>query len=92
LLFSLVFIEQPRADPHQIDLPQQQFDRNQPSRAELRKRPVTEPLGFLNTPVPGLWIDRYDANLEPIMDDAPASSLYHIVCALRELIRWRRPA
>lgn len=45
---------------------------------------------FLETDVRGLWIDRYDAEGRGILQDAPTSSLYHIVCALRELILWGR--
>lgn len=37
---------------------------------------------YFATPVPGLWFDRLDAAGNPTKDAAPASSLYHIVCAL----------
>lgn len=37
---------------------------------------------FISTPVPGLWYDRLHETEQPVEDDAPASSLYHIVCAL----------
>lgn len=37
---------------------------------------------YLDTPLPGLWFDRLTAAGAPIQDAAPASSLYHIVCAL----------
>jgi mannose-6-phosphate isomerase len=42
---------------------------------------------FLETPVPGLWHDRMlaDGRFKP--EAAPASSFYHIVCGLNELIR-----
>lgn len=36
----------------------------------------------LATPLPGLWYDRLDAELVPVDQPAPASTLYHIVCAL----------
>lgn len=37
---------------------------------------------YLATRIPGLWNDRLDAAGRPIEDAAPASSLYHIVCAV----------
>lgn len=37
---------------------------------------------FLATPVAGLWYDRLTEGGEVVKDAAPASSLYHIVCAL----------
>ncbi|WP_433911490.1 AGE family epimerase/isomerase [Sphingomonas yabuuchiae] len=37
---------------------------------------------YFATSVPGLWYDRLDENNEAIKSPAPASSLYHIVCAL----------
>ena len=41
--------------------------------------------GYLETPLPGLWRDKMkaDGGFEP--EPAPASSLYHIVCAIAEL-------
>jgi len=44
---------------------------------------------FLGRPFPGGWIDRFDANLKPIVDYVPASSLYHLYGAFRELARLR---
>ncbi|WP_274604077.1 MULTISPECIES: AGE family epimerase/isomerase [unclassified Rhizobium] len=39
---------------------------------------------FLDTPVPGLWFDKWPENA-PILDEpAPASTFYHIVCAIYE--------
>jgi len=37
---------------------------------------------YLATSVPGLWYDRLTENGDPIKMPSPASSLYHIVCAL----------
>lgn len=36
---------------------------------------------YLATSVPGLWFDRLDECEQPLVEAAPASSLYHIVCA-----------
>jgi mannose-6-phosphate isomerase len=45
---------------------------------------------YFETPVRGVWRDRLLADGSFIEEDAPASSLYHIVCALSELIRAAR--
>ena len=37
---------------------------------------------FLDTPLSGLWFDRLTADNVPVTDPAPASTLYHVVCAL----------
>ena len=42
-------------------------------------------LRFLDTPVKGLWRDRLTADGAWTLEPAPASSLYHIVGAIREL-------
>ncbi|BDV37710.1 AGE family epimerase/isomerase [Methylocystis bryophila] len=44
---------------------------------------------FLAGPFAGGWIDRFDANLEPSVDHVPASSLYHLYGAFREVHRFR---
>jgi len=44
---------------------------------------------FLGRPFAGGWIDRFDANLEPALDYVPASSLYHLYGAFREIDRTR---
>lgn len=44
---------------------------------------------FLHTSVPGLWHDRMLADGSFRAEAAPASSFYHIVCALNELIRLK---
>ncbi len=46
---------------------------------------------FLGRPFPGGWIDHFDAGLEPIIDYVPASSLYHLYGAFREVVRLRTP-
>ena len=40
---------------------------------------------FLDVRVPGLWRDKLEANGRFIEEDVPASSFYHIVCAIYEL-------
>lgn len=42
-------------------------------------------LAYLEHPVPGLWYDCVSAGGEFIEQPAPASTLYHIVCALEQL-------
>jgi mannose-6-phosphate isomerase len=42
---------------------------------------------YLQTPVRGLWRDRWNADGSFVDEPAPASSFYHIVCALVELDR-----
>jgi mannose-6-phosphate isomerase len=44
---------------------------------------------FLGRSFAGGWIDRFSANLEPATDHVPASSLYHLYGAYRELDRSR---
>ncbi len=39
---------------------------------------------FLETPVPGLWFDKLRPEGEFVDEPAPASSFYHIVCAIYE--------
>jgi mannose-6-phosphate isomerase len=43
---------------------------------------------YLDTPCPGVWRDRWLASGDWQIEDAPASSFYHIVCALNELITF----
>ncbi len=47
--------------------------------------------GFFKSVLPGLWGDRFDENCIAIEEHAPASSLYHIVCALEEMHRLLEP-
>lgn len=42
---------------------------------------------FLQTPTPGVWRDRLTPDGSWIEEPAPASSFYHIICALSELMR-----
>jgi mannose/cellobiose epimerase-like protein (N-acyl-D-glucosamine 2-epimerase family) len=41
---------------------------------------------YLATEVPGLWMDQFDAEGRGMTDAAPASTLYHLMIAFRELI------
>jgi len=41
---------------------------------------------YLDTPAPGLWWDRLEPSGRFIDEPAPASSFYHIVCAIAELL------
>jgi mannose-6-phosphate isomerase len=40
---------------------------------------------YLETSSPGLWYDRLKADSQFVQQSAPASSFYHIVCAIDEL-------
>jgi mannose-6-phosphate isomerase len=40
---------------------------------------------YLNTPLPGLWYDKMTVEGTLIDEPAPASSFYHIVCAIAEM-------
>jgi mannose-6-phosphate isomerase len=42
---------------------------------------------FLGRPVPGGWVDHVDENGNPLVDFIPASTLYHVFCALAEASR-----
>lgn len=42
---------------------------------------------YLNTDVPGLWIDHFDANGAPLSKVVPASTFYHVFLAFAELLR-----
>jgi len=44
-------------------------------------------MAYLRTPVPGLWRDKMQPNGDFIDEPAPASSFYHIVCAIVEFDR-----
>jgi hypothetical protein len=40
---------------------------------------------YLNTPLPGLWYDKITVDGTLIEEPAPASTFYHIVCAISEM-------
>ena len=55
--------------------------------AEAAGRLILDFLGsYLATPVPGLWMDQFDAEGRGMTDAAPASTLYHVAVAFRELM------
>ncbi|MBO9669938.1 MAG: AGE family epimerase/isomerase [Sphingobium sp.] len=41
---------------------------------------------YFDTPCPGVWRDRWLEDGQWVEEDAPASSFYHIVCGLNELL------
>ncbi len=41
---------------------------------------------YLATDVPGLWMDQFDAEGQGMTKTAPASTLYHVIVAFRELM------
>lgn len=45
---------------------------------------------YLETPLRGLWRDRLRPDGGFVQEPAPASSFYHIVCALQALAAWER--
>ena len=58
-----------------------------PGAAEAAGRVTLAFLGsYLATEVPGLWMDQFDAEGRGMTDAAPASTLYHVVVAFRELL------
>jgi mannose-6-phosphate isomerase len=55
--------------------------------AEAAGRLTLDFLGsYLTTEVPGLWMDQFDAEGRGMTDAAPASTLYHVAVAFRELM------
>jgi mannose-6-phosphate isomerase len=42
--------------------------------------------GYLATDVPGLWMDQFDSHGRGVTAMAPATTLYHVVVAFRELL------
>lgn len=42
---------------------------------------------YLALPLPGAWIDQFDALLQPMSQTIPASTLYHVFLAFAELLR-----
>jgi mannose/cellobiose epimerase-like protein (N-acyl-D-glucosamine 2-epimerase family) len=59
------------------------------------ERKATEALAsfapFLQTDIRGLWHDRVDASGHPVIAAAPASTLYHIMCALEVCRTYLHP-
>jgi mannose/cellobiose epimerase-like protein (N-acyl-D-glucosamine 2-epimerase family) len=64
-----------------------------PGKAEAAARVTVDFLdSYLDTDVPGLWMDQFDADGRGLTDAAPASTLYHIVVAFREMILFAEEA
>jgi mannose-6-phosphate isomerase len=42
---------------------------------------------YLRHPVPGGWYDQFDRENRSLVDSIPASSFYHILCAVAEAER-----
>ena len=64
-----------------------QASQGAPGAAEAAGRLTLDFLGsYLATEVPGLWMDQFDAEGRGMTDAAPASTLYHVVVAFRELM------
>jgi mannose-6-phosphate isomerase len=40
---------------------------------------------YLDTPIPGLWYDKIDAQGQRVDEPAPASTFYHLVAAIAEI-------
>jgi mannose-6-phosphate isomerase len=49
-------------------------------------------LRYLDSPTPGLWYDRIDAEGKVVDEPSPASSFYHLVAAIAELSALSRLA
>jgi mannose/cellobiose epimerase-like protein (N-acyl-D-glucosamine 2-epimerase family) len=47
---------------------------------------------YLSHPVPGGWYDQFDRDNRSLVDTIPASSFYHIICAIAEAERVLVPA
>lgn len=58
-----------------------------PEGWEIASRGAEALMRFLETPVAGLWRDRMQPDGSFVEEPAPASSFYHIVCAIAELDR-----
>jgi mannose-6-phosphate isomerase len=59
---------------------------NDPERAAQIAKAAAALQLYLDTPVAGLWWDRFETSGRFIDEPAPASSLYHIACAIAELL------
>lgn len=42
---------------------------------------------YLDRPVPGAWYDQFDRDGRSLVDTVPASTMYHVVCAIAEADR-----
>lgn len=62
-----------------------------PGRQEIEQAAAVDGVeglfAYLQTPVAGLWRDKYRKDGSFVEEAAPASSFYHIICAFGELLR-----
>ncbi len=64
-----------------------------PGAAEAAARVALAVLDtYLATDTPGLWMDQFDGDGRGVTDAAPASTLYHVVVAFRELLLFAEAA
>jgi mannose-6-phosphate isomerase len=64
-----------------------------PGKAEAAAQLTLDFLGsYLATDIPGLWMDQFDADGRRMTDAAPASTLYHVVVAFREMMLFAKAA
>jgi mannose-6-phosphate isomerase len=64
-----------------------QAQRGVAGKAEAAAKVTTDFLdSYLATDIPGLWMDQYDEAGRGVTDAAPASTLYHVVVAFREMM------
>lgn len=70
-----------------------QARRGVPGKAEAAAQVTLDFLdSYLATDAPGLWMDQFDAEGRGMTDAAPASTLYHVVVAFREMLLFAETA
>jgi mannose-1-phosphate guanylyltransferase/mannose-6-phosphate isomerase len=62
------------------------------SSADELVRSAEALLPYLATKIPGLWFDKMKADGGLVHEAAPASSLYHIICAIEQLDAYLAPS
>jgi mannose/cellobiose epimerase-like protein (N-acyl-D-glucosamine 2-epimerase family) len=70
-----------------------QARRGVPGKAEAAAQATLTFLdSYLTTDIPGLWMDQFDAEGRGMADAVPASTLYHVVVAFREMLLFAEDA
>jgi mannose/cellobiose epimerase-like protein (N-acyl-D-glucosamine 2-epimerase family) len=70
-----------------------QAKRGVPGKADAAAQVTLDFLdSYLATDIPGLWMDQFDADGRSMTDAAPASTLYHVVVAFREMMLFAEAA
>jgi mannose-6-phosphate isomerase len=70
-----------------------QAGRGVPGKAQAAAQVTLDFLdSYLATDIPGLWMDQFDAEGRGMTDAAPASTLYHVVVAFREMLQFAEMA